>query len=279
LRVLTDQWPEDISWQQQETLPVTSANAATTEVGRTFRQYQWNLRDLVQVWASEPSRIGLSLRIDSNKTSGTHERNFRTRDCPPSLCTAEQRPRLLIQFSVPPTPTPTFTPTPTATPTPTPGIAELLLAAEPRGAIEPQHELTYTISYRNGPYPLDGVKIANPLPENVLFVTDSILSSRAAMTGVYDAILHTVAFTLTGQLEARAQGTVSYRVVRPAEPELPTPSTAAAEPPTALRTDDGFVVFNEGAEMRWLYQGKESVLKSNFTRNPGIFAYLPVVSR
>ena len=47
-RILTDQWNENLTWNTHAQLPVDGTNSSTIAVGRDFKQYEWQITNLVK---------------------------------------------------------------------------------------------------------------------------------------------------------------------------------------------------------------------------------------
>lgn len=107
---------EDISWEEFDgNFEIDRGVSATQTVGTEFTLYHWNVKTLIEAWLNDPARTSkFSVILESNQTSGQHERGFWSRDCTDSGC---EKPVLSIQTT---DPTPTSTPEPTATNTPVP---------------------------------------------------------------------------------------------------------------------------------------------------------------
>lgn len=112
-RNLTD---ENISWEEFEgTYPIDRDVPATVTVGTEFTFYHWDVKPLIEAWLNDPAHTSkFSVILESDQTSGQHERGFWSRDCTDPDC---EKPILSIQTT---DPTPTSTPEPTATDTPVP---------------------------------------------------------------------------------------------------------------------------------------------------------------
>jgi len=286
-RILSEQWSENLTWNAHEGLPITADTSTTIAVGREFKQYEWNIQKLVQEWAHSPERIDLGLRLDGDQTSGDHERNFWAKDCKDSECNVDQRPRVVIQFEAPtPTPTPTNPPTatPTVTPTPTfiptalPGVKALLLVAEPTGEIAVTKDLTYTLTYttnNSGSEALSDVVITDTIPAYTQLVTDTIKAS-SGFTHTYTGYTpgSVITWTLQRSLLDNERGFVSYQISRTAT----TTNTVIATGGQAIM-DDEEVIYNDGMDMGWIYIEKRSYIRSNSTRNPPYYLYLPIVPK
>ncbi|MEZ4726287.1 MAG: DNRLRE domain-containing protein [Caldilineaceae bacterium] len=286
-RLLSDQWNETLTWNDHLALPVSPSNPATTAVSRNFQQYEWNIQGLVQEWANSPLRIALGLRLESNQTSGDHERNFWAKDCKDNECSAEQRPKLVIEFETPATPTstptaphtPTATPTPTVVPTkPAPGIATLRLESEPTDSVGIDEDLHYIISFavnNVSNFTLDNVTITDTIPAHVRLVTETLSPSSGFVvtyTGVNPGAV--IRWTREEPLMQDEGGSVSYHVVR-------TESAASAqqgntEPAFAAEPDP---IYNDGVDMSWTYNGVPNRTRSNYVRNPPLNFYLPFLPK
>jgi hypothetical protein len=270
-RLLGD-WAETINWREHESLQLDANRFAAMQVGTTFTWYQWDVHELVQAWLDDPNRTpGFGLRMQGNEAPGQHERNFWSKDCsdcgdPPNL------PQLEILFSTPtPTPLPpTPTHTPTVTPTPTPGMASLLLRSQPANAITAGQRVLYTLTYQNGPYPLGQMQITNTAPANVKLLPQTIGSSITQVVTFTQAGVIIWLFDTKFSLPAHASGSISYQV----ECCQATDALAAANAPEAV------VIVNRGAYVSWRYEKEaRQRMKSNGTRNPPLYLYLPIVAK
>lgn len=238
-RKISNNWNENVTWNDLGNLTVSETPAAVTEVGTVFDWYEWNLQDILQDWSdNRPSDGRFSLMLTGNETTGQHERVFWSKDCSDAECGVQpgKRPVLEIDFA-PPTPTPTatatHTPTYTPSPTPTPGLKAVVLRNFPAAALGPGDELTYVIQYTNGVLPLTDFEITNVVPDGVSLIQDSISNggtSNGTMSG------STVHWTL-GNLTGNNTGSVSYRVKRPTN--TPTATPTATNTPTRTPTPTG----------------------------------------
>jgi len=230
-RVIGDWNNENISWQEFEAnYQVDRSISATQIVGTEFVWYHWNVKPLLEAWLNDASHTSkFNVILESNQSSGQHQRGFWSKDCSDSRC---ERPKLEIQFATPtatPTPTniPTATHTPTATPTPTIPVtlslshevrrpAPTLVATAPtqiaRVDILPGDELVYTIHY-SVTTTVRNAQIKNKIPANVTLldiknggiVTDSLItwdldesSLTAGKTGAvsYDVVYEPLTSTI-----------------------------------------------------------------------------------
>ncbi|MEZ4868480.1 MAG: DNRLRE domain-containing protein [Caldilineaceae bacterium] len=289
-RLLSDSWGEDATWNQINSLPVT--DGVTLGVGRELnKEYEWNLLMLVQEWANDSTRIALSLRLEGDSTSGNHERNFWSKDCPENECTSLQRPQLVIEFSPPstatPTPTrttiptvpPTFTPTPTPTPTPAPGVAVLTLENDPNDTVNEDEEVVYTISFM-GNHLKAGAKLSNlvitdTVPVNTQLIVDSLEGQDQYIithTGLQAG--STINWTRKEPFPIDESDTVSYSVVYSPSLQVDTPQIDDAHV-------DGSQIYNDGVVISWDFSGITYAKQSNPVCNPGPCPtlYLPIIRR
>ena len=226
-------WSEALTWQQHEQLPRLPEGATTTTVSVQPGWYHWDLRDLVQRWLADPARgQTLGLLLTGDESGAQRERAFWSKDCKAAECDPPpgKRPQLVIEWQAPP-PTPTATatatalppptatppspPSPTPTPLPTPGIQWVRLVNEPQTAIAEGEEVTYTISYQNGPYPLANVQIANRLPAQLTWLPDTLrVTSGAFVTIQQSATGAEVQWRFPLPLEPYQRGELVYRLRR-----------------------------------------------------------------
>lgn len=278
-RILTDQWNENLTWNTHAQLPVDGTNSSTIAVGRDFKQYEWQITNLVKNWAQDSTRTNLSLRLGSDQTSGDHERNFWSKDCKDNECSAVQRPRLVIQFEAPtptPTPLPTVTPTPTliptAIPTPTPGVETLRLITNKSGEIAINEELTYRLDYKTNnfaSYELTDVVISDVVPPHTELLTNTITSSGDFIpTYTGSTAGSVITWRSSSSLLPNQSGNVVYTVRR---------TTATIN--TVATFDEEDAIYNDGMDMNWLHNSKRESLRSNGVRNPPYYIYLPFLSR
>ncbi|MCE7982226.1 MAG: DUF11 domain-containing protein [Caldilinea sp. CFX5] len=230
---LTGQWNETITWQQHEQLTRLSEGAVTTTVGAQAGWYHWDLRDLVQHWLADPARgQTISLLLTGDESGAQRERAFWSKDCKPAECEAQpgKRPQLVIEWQAPtpipsatatatPLPLPTATPTPLPSPTPTamptPGIQWVRLTNDPQTPITDGGEITYTISYQNGPYSLTDVQVVNLLPTQLTWLPDSLRTTSDALVTMEQTSAGTEVqwrFPLT--IEPFQRGELVYRLRR-----------------------------------------------------------------
>ncbi|MCB0199433.1 MAG: DUF11 domain-containing protein [Anaerolineae bacterium] len=228
-RLVTDNdWQEDITWSQFQNLQVSVSPSATAPVGLQSGPYEWDVTEILQEWANNRPITGLfSLVLQSNATSGQHERVFWSRDCSNTECgpVPGNRPVLEIDYALPTaTPTASSTPGPILTPTPTPtaGLKSFVLRNIPNKALDPGDEVTYVIQYKNGWLPLTGFEITNDIPNGLVLVPGSI-SNEGTVSG------NTVRWVI-GNLVRDSSGTTSYRAARPTF--TPVPPTNTPVPPT-----------------------------------------------
>lgn len=228
---LTGQWSETSTWQQHEQLTRLLEGAATTTVGADPGWYHWDLRDLVQHWLADLAHSQtISLLLTGDESGAQRERAFWSKDCKPAECDAlpGKRPQLVIEWQAP-TPTPTATatplPLPTATPTslpsptptamPTPGMQWVRLTNDPQRAIADGGEITYTISYQNGPYPLSDIQIANLLPTPLTWLPGSLRVTNGALVTMQQTSAGTeVQWRFPLPIEPYQRGEVVYRLRR-----------------------------------------------------------------
>ena len=232
---LNGEWTEAITWNLQQQLVRTNPPAVVAAVGTQPGWYTWDLREVVQSWAAESDRGQfLTLLATGDESTGQHERAFWSKDCKPTECDPQpgKRPKLVIQLVTPtptPPPTPTSTPTPTPSPTPsatatsippaipTPGLAFIQLSNEPRTQIAVGEEITYTLSFRNGPHPLMDLQIVNPLPTTLQIVPESLrLASSALMSTTSNA--HLIQWRFLETIAPNQSGKLVYRLARPIVP-------------------------------------------------------------
>ena len=226
-------WSEALTWQQHEQLLRLPEGATTTTVGVQPGWYHWDLRDLVQRWLADPARgQTLGLLLTSDESVAQRERAFWSKDCKAAECDPPpgKRPRLVIEWQAPtpiptatatatplplPTAMPTALPSPTPTPMPTPGIQWVRLSNEPQIAIAEGEEITYTIRYQNGPYPLTNVQIVNLLPAQLAWLPNSPRVTGGAMATVQQKGAGTeVTWRFPLALEPYQRGEVVYRLRR-----------------------------------------------------------------
>jgi uncharacterized repeat protein (TIGR01451 family) len=110
--------------------------------------------------------------------------------------------------------------------------------------------ITYTLAYRNGPWPLEDVGLYNVIPEGVELVQESITQPGYS---IGDMVLWPL-----GHLESDAQGLVRYQVRR--------------DPPSRPVT-------NQRAWVTWWYDGQIGLHRSNAVWDPGAWLWLPLVWR
>lgn len=262
---------EALTWERHLLLQPIDVNATTNPVRTAFIEYQWNLQKLVQDWAnSNPRTTYLGLLLQGNeKDDRRHERSFWSKDCKISNeCTENQRPRLELQYALPPaTPTPTSVPTAT----PTPPFAQLTLRHAPTGEIKPNQTINYTLHYQIGPNAdLAGVKIRSVIPNNVKLLTDTISPSQdVTYTGLYAGAL--ITWTLGSQAHNQ-EGELSYQVCRPTVVEH-----KSCTDPVAVVADSP--ILNDGAQLLWTpkHATDPGSAPSNATLNPALYLYLPFV--
>lgn len=273
-----DDTTESISWERQQQLQFTDTNSETISVGIDFIEYQWNIQELVQDWANSASRtkyLGLMLQGNENNDR-RHERSFWSMDCKiPDECIESQRPRLELQYDLPPTATPIPTHTPTATPTatPTPPFAQLTLRNDPIGEIEPDEKIKYTVHYQIGPNEdLEDVKISSIVPNDVKLIPNTLESSdKVTYTGIYPGAV--ITWTL-GNRAHNQKDNVSYTVCRPIDEEGKQ-CTDMSMPVTDTP------ITNQGAQITWIpnHATDPGEARSSTTRNPPLYIYLPLVSK
>lgn len=227
-RILPDSFPtssgdfENTTWNSHSSFEFGNV-IESKPVGTDFRAYTWNLQSLVQSMVNEGSPQQLALMLQGDETPGQRERSFWSKECNSDGCVA---PQLIINFTAPPkdTPAPIDTPTPTATPTPTPAVL-IRLNNDPKGEIELNEEITYTIDYyNNGSDRVTNVRIVAIVPENTTYVNESGGSH-------VDGFVVWNLGTLNTSVDAKNRGTVSYRVRR--NSDSTTGSGTADPPPTA----------------------------------------------
>lgn len=115
-RVLADWDQTTTTWQIQPAFDLTPC-ASTSVPSSTLRWYSWDVKDALQTWSNIRDTSNFSLLLQSDVTSGQHERSFRSEE----NSAVDYRPYLEVAYDLPtPTPTPTRTATPTPTDTPTP---------------------------------------------------------------------------------------------------------------------------------------------------------------
>jgi len=108
----------------------------------TLQYFDWEITSLAQAWIGNPAtNYGLELRSESEGSYGW--RGFASRENPLAY-----RPKLVIEYHLPPTPTPTLTPTGSQTPTPTPTSSRT-----PTPTSSPTRTPTLTSSRTNTPTP------------------------------------------------------------------------------------------------------------------------------
>ncbi|MCB0127355.1 MAG: DNRLRE domain-containing protein, partial [Caldilineaceae bacterium] len=185
---------EEMTWDRHLQLEPTDLNSSTISVGTGLTEYQWNLAAMVKDWLNDSSRsqyFGLLVQ-DTNNSDGQHERAFWAKDCLDSSCSSAQRPRLLVEYTVPTstptatptvgaTATPTNTPVPTKPPKPTPGISIARLTNSPSGVISKNDEVLYIITFSSNnvkEFELLDLQIEDTIPANAKLVKDSIESNQ-----------------------------------------------------------------------------------------------------
>lgn len=278
-------WPnsatEDMTWQRHLQLQTTDLNATSTSVGTNLSRYEWQITKLIQDWQnSNPKTTYLSLMLKGDESVGQHERGFWTKDCNQQECGTDKFPILTIQFETPtPTPTnsPTLTPTPTlvqtAVPTPTPTIVALKLDTSSSEEIPFEEYLTYKLTYTTSNFSLsqlDDVVITDTVPTHTQFVTDTIMTS-SGFTYTYNGYTagSVITWTLQTPLLPNESGFVSYQVQHRA--------TITENQATGANEDN--VIYNDGMDMSWVYNGNRVQLRSNSTRNPPYYIYLPTATK
>lgn len=114
-------WNETMTWQGHLGLVVDAAATTSVSVPATNGWYIWDVTTALQTWSNLRDTRDFSLILQSDATSGQHERGFWSKDCSEADCGAApgQRPYLEIAYDLP-TPTSTLIPTPTPTPIATP---------------------------------------------------------------------------------------------------------------------------------------------------------------
>lgn len=254
---LNGQWRETLNWQQHEQLTRLSEGAVTATIGAQAGWYHWDLRDLVQHWLADPTRgQTVSLLLTGDESGAQRERAFWSKDCKPTECDVQpgKRPQLVIEWQAP-TPTPTATatatplPLPTATPTPrpsptptampTPGLQWVRLTNEPQTAIADGGEITYTISYQNGPYPLRDVQIVNGLPMQLTWLPDSLRVTGGALVTIEQTSAGTeVQWRFPLPLEPYQRGELVYRLRRGGAPPSAGGLTIRKEGPSQATVHD-----------------------------------------
>ena len=230
---LTGEWNETITWQQQERLTRLPEGAVTTTVDAQPGWYSWDLRSIVQHWLADPARgQSLGLLLTGDEGGAQRERAFWTKDCKPADCETPpgKRPQLVIEWLAPtatptvtatatqlprPTATPTPLPSPTPTPLPTPGLQWVRLVNEPRTALTAGDEVTYTITYENGPYPLADLQIVNLLPAQLTWLPDSLRATSGALVSMNQRAQGTeVQWRFPLDLQPYQRGELVYRLRR-----------------------------------------------------------------
>jgi hypothetical protein len=108
---ITGNWTEaGVTWNNRPAAQPTGIVASVNSVTGGYKS--WTVTDWVRYWHDHPEENrGVYLRI--SVAEGYFERVFESRD------NNEHRPRLVVQYRLPPTATPTATRTPTRTPTAT----------------------------------------------------------------------------------------------------------------------------------------------------------------
>lgn len=230
---LAGAWTETITWQQQEALTRLDAGGVTTPVGAQPGWYDWDIRELVQQWLAAPAHgQTLSLLLTGDEGGAQRERAFWAKDCKAADCEPQpgKRPQLVIEWLAPtatptatatatplPLPTATLTPLPSPTPTsmPTPGIQWVRLVNEPQTPIADGDEVTYTITYQNGPYLLTDVQIVNLLPTPLSWLPDSPRATSGALVTMSQTAAGTeVQWRFPLELQPYQRGEVVYRLRR-----------------------------------------------------------------
>jgi len=199
----------------------------TTTITAQAGWVHWDLRDLMQHWLADPTHSQtVSLLLTGDESGAQRERVFWSKDCKPAECDAlpGKRPQLVIEWQTPtPTPTatplllPTATPTPTPTPTamPTPGIQWVRLTNNPQTPITDGAEITYTINYQNGPYPLTDVQIVSILPTQLTWLPDSLRTASAALVTMQQTSAGTeVHWRFPLPIDTYQRGELVYRLQR-----------------------------------------------------------------
>ena len=141
--------------------------------------------------------------------------------------------------TLPSAPTATPTPMPTATPTPVP---ELLLSMENGSQqwLAPGDDVEYIVSFRTLDTALANVQISAEVPQGTELLPDTIKSSNNAPFTFSGINAKSDITWQIGTLESNAQGSVSYRVMRPRklnsetrilEIDVEGPATAEADEP------------------------------------------------
>ena len=277
---------EEMTWQRHLQLQTTDANSASTSVSTNLGRYEWQITNLVTDWVnSNPRSSYLTLMLKGDESIGQHERGFWTKDCNLQECGIDKLPLITIEFETPtPTPTqsPTVTPTPTliptAIPTPTPGVETLRLTTNKPGEIAINEKLTYRLDYKTNnfdDYVLTNVVISDVVPAHTELLTDTITSSGDFIpTYTGSTAGSVITWRSSSSLLPNQSGNVIYTVKRTT---ATTTTLVTFDEERALTEDD--VIYNDGMEMSWLYDGKRESIRSNVARNPPHYIYLPILSR
>jgi hypothetical protein len=223
--------------------------------------------------------------LKGDESVGQHERGFWTKDCNPQECGTDKFPLITVEFETP-TPTPTKSPTPTLTPTliptvaptPIPGVETLKLTTDKPGEIAINDTLTYNLDYKTNnleSYELTSVVISDIVPAHTQLLTSTITSSRGFIPTYTGSMPGSVIiWRLPGVLLPNQSGQVAYTVQR----TMITTNTATTLREKMSLTEEN-VIYNDGMDMSWLYNGNYGSLRSNDVRNPPYYIYLPFLSR
>ena len=122
---------------------------------------------------------------------------------------------------------------------------------------------------------LTNVVISDVVPAHTELLTDTITSSGDFIpTYTGSTAGSVITWRSSSSLLPNQSGNVIYTV------KLKTATTTTVvtfDEERALTEDD--VIYNDGMEMSWLYDGKRESIRSNVARNPPHYIYLPILSR
>lgn len=105
---ILDDFNEDINWQEHLSLAANSSTS-TSALTAILAGAEWDVTGLVEEWLADSQSgdsIGFVLRGD--QTSGAHRRGFWSKECIASECADSQKPKLIINYTVPATPNRTY---------------------------------------------------------------------------------------------------------------------------------------------------------------------------